>query len=75
MRCRTRSLIKRVSKGLKEIEETELNCSKTRPDWNQPVDFEKESIPAFEAFIKRAHCSIVLLLIGFALQFLAAILL
>jgi hypothetical protein len=28
---------KEYSKGLKEIAETELNSSKTRPDWNQPV--------------------------------------
>jgi hypothetical protein len=49
--------------------------SKTTDGWTVTGNFEKESIPAFEAFIKRAHCSIILLLIGFALQFLAAILL
>jgi len=38
-------------------------------------NFEKELIPAFEDFIKKAHGSIILLSIGFALQFLAAILL
>jgi hypothetical protein len=49
--------------------------SRTTDGWTVTSNFAKESIPAFGAFIKRAHCSIVLLLIGFALQFLAAILL
>jgi hypothetical protein len=39
------------------------------------ADFEKKFVPEFERFIKKAHYSIILLLIGFALQFLAAILL
>jgi hypothetical protein len=49
--------------------------SKTADGRTVTSDFEKELIPAFEAFIKKAHCSIILLLIGFALQLLAAILL
>jgi hypothetical protein len=49
--------------------------SKTTDGWTVTGNFEKELIPAFETFIKKAHCSIILLLIGFAFQLLAAILL
>ena len=49
--------------------------SKTTDGWTVTADFEKELIPAFEGFIEKAHRSIILLSIGFALQFLAAILL
>ena len=49
--------------------------SKTADGWTVTSNVEKELIPVFEGFIKKAHCSIVLLLIGFALQFLAAMLL
>jgi hypothetical protein len=49
--------------------------SNTRDGWTVTGNFEKELLPAFEGFIKKAHRSIILLSIGFALQFLAAILL
>lgn len=49
--------------------------SKTTEGWTVTGNFEKELLPAFEGFIKKAHRSIILLSIGFALQFLAAILL
>ena len=49
--------------------------SKIRDGWTVTANFEKELIPAFEGFIEKAHRSIILLSIGFALQFLAAILL
>jgi len=49
--------------------------SNTRDGWTITGNFEKELISAFEGFIKEAHRSIILLSIGFALQFLAAILL
>ena len=49
--------------------------SKTTDGWTVTTNFEKELIPAFEDLIKRAHGSIILLSIGFALQFLAALLL
>jgi len=49
--------------------------SNTTDVWTVTANFEKELIPAFEIFIKKAHGSIILLSIGFALQFLAAILL
>ena len=49
--------------------------SKTTDGWTVTADFEKELIPAFEGFTKKVHRSIILLLIGFALQFLAALLL
>jgi uncharacterized protein (DUF4213/DUF364 family) len=47
--------------------------SNTTDGWTVTSNFEKELIPAFERFIKKAHCSIILLLIGFFLQFLAAL--
>ncbi|HZM87125.1 MAG TPA: hypothetical protein VFF31_11430 [Blastocatellia bacterium] len=47
--------------------------SNTTDGWTVTSNFEKELIPAFERFIKKAHCSIILLLIGFLLQFLAAL--
>ena len=47
----------------------------TTDGWTVTTNFEKELIPAFEDLIKRAHGSIILLSIGFALQFLAALLL
>jgi|GEM_PF-2390685 len=49
--------------------------SKTTDRWTVTADFEKELIPAFEAFTKKVYRSIILLSIGFALQFLAALLL
>jgi hypothetical protein len=49
--------------------------SNTTDGWTVTANFEKELISAFEDFIKKAHRSIILLSIGFALQFLAAILL
>jgi hypothetical protein len=49
--------------------------SKTTDGWTVTGNFEKELIPAFESFVKKAHGSIILLSIGFALQFLAAFLL
>ena len=49
--------------------------SKTTDGWIVTGNVEKELIPAFEIFFKKAHGSIILLSIGFALQFLAAILL
>jgi len=49
--------------------------SNTTHGWTVTGKFEKELIPAFEGFIKKAHGSIILLSIGFALQLLAAILL
>jgi hypothetical protein len=49
--------------------------SKTTDGWTVTGNFEKELIPVFEGFIKKAHGSIILLSIGFALQFLAAFLL
>ena len=48
--------------------------SKTIDGLTVTANFEKEFIPAFEAFIKRAQFSIILLLVGFALQLLGAIL-
>ena len=49
--------------------------SKITDGWTVTTNFEKELIPAFEDFIKKAHGSIIFLSIGFALQFVAAILL
>jgi len=49
--------------------------SKTTDGWTVTTNFEKELIPAFEDLIKRAHGSIILLSIGFALQLLSALLL
>jgi hypothetical protein len=49
--------------------------SKITDGWTVTANFEKELILAFEDFIKKAHGSIIFWSIGFALQFVAAILL
>jgi hypothetical protein len=56
---------------LKYSPESNITAGRTAATGN----FEKELIPVFGDFIKKAHRSIILLSIGFALQFLAAILL